>query len=54
MNLKKRLKKYGNTTVLRISKEEMERLKKEKIILGTWVDINITKDTKLNKLEGKR
>lgn len=43
MEIKAKLKKYGNTVVIRFNKELVELLAKERMSTGDWVNIKITR-----------
>src|SRR3990167_1207643 len=43
-----KIKRYGNTAVIRLKKEDMEHLEKEGIVLGDCVDISIKRNKHLN------
>ena len=44
MKTKSKIKKYGNSVVIKISKDDRERLEREGIKVGDFVDIEIKKE----------
>lgn len=44
MKTKSKIRKYGNSVVIKISKDDRERLEKEGIKVGDFVDVEINKE----------
>ncbi len=44
MKIKSKIRKYGNSIVIKLNKDERERLEREEIKVGDFVDVEITKE----------